>query len=417
MSGRPRITFVNQYYLPDVASSGQHLADLVDELARRGYEVEVLTSRSAYEGGRLAAPGREVRGRVTIRRLPSWGPRSRRTRHRLLDALIWHFFVLVWLTCHRRPVVVTLTSPPCVTVWGMWHSWLHGSRHVAWTMDLHPDVEFALGVLGRTSLPGRLLAFLDRLSLRRAHRVVALGPTQKRRLIEKGVRPGRITVVPIWPPGAPPASPVVDSSARTGAFEVLYSGNAGLPHRFEEVLEAASLLQARGIQIHFTFAGGGARRGSLEREAAERGLRNLSFESYLPLDMLTPRLLAADVHLVTLRPEMSGIAVPSKLQTALALSRPVAFVGGADAEAAVWLREAGGQAFGPGEGAALADFLEALAADPVRHAALAKAARTLYERRFRPGPACARMVEAITGRPAELSRSPARRSEREEVGA
>jgi colanic acid biosynthesis glycosyl transferase WcaI len=414
MNARPLVTLVNQYYLPDVASSGQHLADLVDELVRQGHPVEILTSRSAYEGGRLRAPTREVRGSVTIRRLPSWGPRSRRTRFRLLDALIWHFFVLVWLTFHARPIVVTLTSPPCLTVWGTWHAWLHGSRHVAWTMDLHPDVEFALGVLSRRSPVGRALAHLDRFSLRRAHRVIALGPTQKRLLVSKGVRPERVVVVPIWPSG-PSLSPAAEARSSERPLEVLYSGNAGLTHRFDEVLEAARRLQEKERPVRFTFAGGGALRPDLERLVAEERLHNVHFAGYMPLEAVPRRFSEADVHLVTLRPEMSGIAVPSKLQTALALGRPVIFVGGADAEAAIWLREGGGLVFGPGEGAALAAALEALASDAARRGALGREARALYERRFRKAPACLRMVEAVTGRPSAPERSPERQRGFQEV--
>ena len=39
------LLFVNQHYWPDVASTGQHLADLAEHLAAAGHEVSVLASR------------------------------------------------------------------------------------------------------------------------------------------------------------------------------------------------------------------------------------------------------------------------------------------------------------------------------------------------------------------------------------
>ena len=41
-----RILFINQYYWPDHASTAQHLTDLAESMAARGYECHVLCSRS-----------------------------------------------------------------------------------------------------------------------------------------------------------------------------------------------------------------------------------------------------------------------------------------------------------------------------------------------------------------------------------
>src|SRR3954454_14906 len=64
-----RLLLVNQHYYPEVASTGQHLTDLAEHLAREGYAVEVLTGRGKYVAGKMNAPAREVRNGVTIRRL------------------------------------------------------------------------------------------------------------------------------------------------------------------------------------------------------------------------------------------------------------------------------------------------------------------------------------------------------------
>ena len=45
---RPRVVILNQYYVPDVASTGHLLHELAVELAQLGFEVEVLTGRPSY---------------------------------------------------------------------------------------------------------------------------------------------------------------------------------------------------------------------------------------------------------------------------------------------------------------------------------------------------------------------------------
>jgi hypothetical protein len=59
-----RLRFLNRFYAPDVSATAQLLTDLAEDLAGRGEEVTVITSRLRYEepAARLPAsdhPGEE----------------------------------------------------------------------------------------------------------------------------------------------------------------------------------------------------------------------------------------------------------------------------------------------------------------------------------------------------------------------
>jgi hypothetical protein len=43
------LLFLNRFYAPDVSATAQLLTDLAEELARRGEEVTVITSRLRYD--------------------------------------------------------------------------------------------------------------------------------------------------------------------------------------------------------------------------------------------------------------------------------------------------------------------------------------------------------------------------------
>ncbi|MHC5024712.1 MAG: hypothetical protein ACYTGG_12540, partial [Planctomycetota bacterium] len=43
-----RVVILNQYYVPDVASTGHLLHELAEDLASRGVQVSVITSRPSY---------------------------------------------------------------------------------------------------------------------------------------------------------------------------------------------------------------------------------------------------------------------------------------------------------------------------------------------------------------------------------
>jgi len=66
----------------------------------------------------------------------------------------------------------------------------------------------------------------------------------------------------------------------------------------------------------------------------------VQFLPYQPEETLRFSLTAAHVHLVTLKPDMTGLSVPSKIYGILAAGRPVIFIGPEESEAASIVREA-----------------------------------------------------------------------------
>jgi glycosyltransferase involved in cell wall biosynthesis len=120
----------------------------------------------------------------------------------------------------------------------------------------------------------------------------------------------------------------------------LYSGNMGLGHRLGEFLAAARACEPR--EVLWCFLGGGARRGEVEAAMRAASGARLQLLPYVSPAELWASLAAADVHLVSLRREWQGLIVPSKLQAAFSVGRPVVFVGPEENEAAAWIRLSGG---------------------------------------------------------------------------
>jgi glycosyltransferase involved in cell wall biosynthesis len=387
-----RILFVNQFYWPDVASTGQHLTDLCEHLAAQGHEVRVLSSSGAYldTAGR-ALPRHEMRHGVEILRVPGLGFGQRTSLwRRVLEYAAFH------LQAARRvafgswaEVVVTLTTPPLLGLWGALAQKRRGRRHVAYVMDLHPDAEFALGLLRPKSPLGRLLERLNAWPLKRADRVVVLGAYMAARVLAKGAKREALCEIPVWTDGraVQPLSHAHNALRQrlgwNGRFVVLYSGNAGLVHRFDELYEAMERVYARNPAVLFAFVGGGPRRAEIEREVARRGLPNAEFHAYFPRASLGQSLPAADVHFLSLRQEQAGIAVPGKLYGAMASGRPVLFLGPERCESADTLRSSGaGFAFGYGQSLALSEAILTLAEQPNLCRQLGQAARQAFERQF-----------------------------------
>jgi glycosyltransferase involved in cell wall biosynthesis len=185
-------------------------------------------------------------------------------------------------------------------------------------------------VLDPRSLAGRMFAFVTRLTLCRSDAVIALGDTMAERLRAAGA--SKLVTIHNWADGAAIRSGAGNRAARRrewgweGKFVLLYSGNLGLAHEFDTILDAAEMLGDRQ-EVLFAFVGGGPRTEELRRAVRERSLDNVVFRPYVQRARLGESLAAGDVHLITLREGMPGLLVPSKIYGILAAGRPTIYVG------------------------------------------------------------------------------------------
>ena len=197
-----RILLINQFYLPDVAATGQLLADLAEELAQKGHKVHVLCSRRAYRGGDTIFPAKEIIKGVYVHRVSAtWFGRDH-----TLGKIIYYlsFYILAsWraLLLSKMDVCVSLSTPPFIALVGLMLRTFKGTRTVFWTMDLYPEVTFAFGVLKKKSFLYRLLARLSRYLYRTSSCIISLGEVMTDRLVEAGAPRNKITTVHNWAPG------------------------------------------------------------------------------------------------------------------------------------------------------------------------------------------------------------------------
>lgn len=383
-----KLLFLNRWYWPDHAATAQQLADLAEQLAAAGHEVEVLCSRRSYRGEAAPLPRSEEHAGVRVRRLRGLGPGGR--PRRALDYAFFHLQAALHLLLHGRDarVVIALTDPPALGLHGLALRLLTFGRvkSVVWCMDLLADAAEALGVVEPGSLGARLAHWPERLSLRGANAVVALGPCMRGRLEGHGVRPERIHEIGVWADGEevprtePGSGTLRKELGLEGRFVVMYSGNAGLVHDFDSTLEAMKRLRD-DERIRFVFAGGGPRLPELKAAAETNGLRNVSFLPYFPRERLGEALGLADAHLVTLRRGMEGVVVPCKLSGALAAGRPVLAVAPEGSTVTRVVRAAGaGFALPPEDAQGLVEALRRLAGEPALALAMGRRAREAFER-------------------------------------
>lgn len=328
-----RVTVLNQTFFPDVVSSGQHLADLASQLAERGHEVTVVTSRRAYDDPEKIFPKRETWRGVKVLRVFATGFGKSAKWRRAVDFatfLLSCCWRLLWL--RRQDLILAMTSPPLVSLIGACFARLRGSHFCYWIMDLNPDEALAAGWLASDSLAARLLEKCSRFSLRSASQIVVLDHFMRKRIAQKNIEPEKIDVIPPWSHDADVRydaegrSRFRKSNGLDGKFVIMYSGNHSPCHPLDTVLSAAKKL-AENRDIAFLFVGGGSQFAKVKQFALDHSLSNIVCLPYQPLSQLAGALSAADLHLVVMGSPFVGLVHPCKIYNILRIGTPLLYIG------------------------------------------------------------------------------------------
>lgn len=382
-----RVFFVNRFCHPDHSATSQMLSDLAAGLCEKGWAITMVASNQGYDspGTRLASQ-EQWRG-VDIERISGSGFGRGHLLGRLLDYLTFLFILpfVLFRIVRRGDLLVAKTDPPMVSVVVWLVAKMRGAVLVNWLQDLFPEVAVNLG----TPRVPRSLAWGLRLlrngSLRSASMNVAIGSRMAEYLLAQGALATRVRVIHNWAnEGAISPVPASRSDLRKtlglcDQFVVGYSGNLGRAHDVETLLDAAQRL-GDGQAIAFLIIGGGKGYADLQEGALQAKLSNMWFLPYQPLDSLSDSMAAADLHLVTLRPELEGQIVPSKFYGIAAAARPIGFIGDPDGEVARLVRRGEcGFCVQPGRGDLLARAIIELAADPERCRIQGSRARALLD--------------------------------------
>jgi glycosyltransferase involved in cell wall biosynthesis len=376
------------YFHPDDVVSARHFSEFAVALRRRGWQVEAWPCNRGCRDESVAYPLREEWEGVSVRRV--WRPGFRQARGvgRVLNAL-WMLAAWCGRACRKGPgtseVLVVGTDPVLSALVAILVRKLRPRVRIAhWCFDLYPEGPIAEGMISEGGWLARLLRRLLRAAYASCDVVADLGGCMRQRLEAYAPACRKVTLVP-WALAEPAEVAAPDPGTRRDLFGdaplgLLYSGNFGRAHTFQEFLDLARRL--RGAGVHCCFGVRGNRADEL-RAAVRPEDVNVSMAGFAPEAALTRRLAAADIHLVSLRPEWTGVVVPSKFFGSLAAGRPVIFAGSRESGIARWIDEYKvGWVLDEQSQDGVAAQLRALAADTGKLGALQRHCHHVYQKHF-----------------------------------
>ncbi|HLJ60623.1 MAG TPA: glycosyltransferase family 4 protein [bacterium] len=384
-----RVLLLTPHYLPEIRSVSVLMSQLADDLAAAGHTVTVLTPyppANMAEVEAVSVPAREARNGVRVLRIQvlpfvKVAPVVRALTHFTLAGAM----AAAGLREGRHDVMIAYSPPLTLAlaceILGRW--WR--APYVLNVQDVYPQTLIDLG-LARNRVVVAVLRWLERRAYRHAAAITVHSEGNHTLVAARGVPDGKITVVHNWIDTTETAPGPRDNQYRAefglrDAFVVLFAGVMGYAQDLAVIVEAASQLRDER-DVVFLLVGDGVRRQEAEGLVRARGLQNVRFAPFQPVERYPLLLNAADCCLATLQASVATPVVPSKIAGILAAARPVvaAFPEG-DARGLVEA-SGGGVCVAPGDAAALAAAIRRLARDPALGRSMGQAGRAYVEAHY-----------------------------------
>lgn len=302
--------------------------------AARGHEVTVVTCFPNFPEGKLFEGYRQrlyqvehVDG-VRVVRVPTVIFPNTGTVRRALDFasfMITGTFATFFVS---KPDIVVASSPQFLTAVAGWLAAAFRRKPFVFEVrDLWPDSISAVGAMRQGAIL-KLLGKLETFLYRRAVAVVTATDAFHRRLVRRGIDPGKIATIrngadlATFVPGEAPE--LRKSLGAEGKTVVSYIGTLGMAHGLEVLIDAAEQVSAENPNVLFVLVGTGAEKEHIRGRAAGRGLRNIVFVDKVPHKDILEYWRASDITLVLLRDShVFRDVVPSKIYEAIATGTPV----------------------------------------------------------------------------------------------
>ncbi|ABF42823.1 glycosyl transferase, group 1 [Candidatus Koribacter versatilis Ellin345] len=221
------------------------------------------------------------------------------------------------------PKLFIVAQPPFLSLLGYLQKKLMGRRYFLWIDDVWPDIIVGQKMREGSSWGIRLWAGFNRVTFRHAEHVFTLGPYMRDKVRQYVPENIPITIIPTWVdidsirPIPKEQNPFAAEHGLGDKLTVLYSGNLGLTHDIQSILEAARILRNE-VSLHFMIIGAGPQWDSIERSIKEHQDANVTLLPLQPIDVLPFSLATADIAIASLEQGIEGVSMPSKTYYSMA---------------------------------------------------------------------------------------------------
>jgi len=296
---------------------------IVNEFAQKFEDVVLIT-------GNVHEQGETLHKAIKVRKINKWKEEHGFSKVIVyLRALFVMWFLLI--TKYRKYEVFFISVPPMAYLLNI----ILPNRFSMLIWDVYPDV-FKITGMKETHPVYRIWSKLNRISFRKSFSLFTIGDKMAD-LLTNYVQREKIVIQPIWSifqnnnKVGRSENPFIKKHNLEKKFIVQYSGNIGLTHKVEVMIDLAEKMQQHK-NILFQIIGRGPRVAILKRMVASKKLPNCQFLPFQSDDMFPFSLSAANMGIVILDELTSKGSVPSKSYNLMSYGIPSLYIAASDSE-------------------------------------------------------------------------------------
>lgn len=340
-----RILLIGGNFYPEPTGIGKYNGEMIEWLARHGFDCTVVTTYPYYPHWKLQKPytkrwfwfNKEVRiaegenidgentSYITVYRCPHYVPENPNGKKRMLLDLSFAASSLLKITHlllkKKYDIVITVVPPFHLGLLGILYKRIKGAKFLYHVQDLQIEAARDLQMI-KSQRMIRSLFGMERYIMDQADLISSISDGMIRKIEEKSRK--EVQFFPNWS-NIELFHPIEDKAAlkRSFGFDakdqiILYSGAIGEKQGLHCIIEAALALRNKE-HFKFVICGSGPYKEKLMELAQRRNLGNVTFLPLQPLDLFNKFLNMADVHLILQKAGASDLVMPSKLTNILAV--------------------------------------------------------------------------------------------------
>lgn len=330
------ITFVINYFYPDLASTGQLMTDLCLNL-QDDFDITVIAGQPNYAGEKIKSKKTyEIDYLENIKviriNLPQVNKNSKASRIKYIVS----YFIKSLLILIKEPkpdLIYTISQPPVLGgLIGTIGKFIKRSKHIYNIQDFNPEQAMAVSYTKKEFI-FKWAKKVDKLNCQYSDCVIIVGNDMKKTLKNRFInqKTPLNVVINNWTNEGeilplskkePSINQFLINNGLENKFIIMYSGNIGLYYDLENIIKISDYFKGYK-DLAFVFIGEGAVKSQMQSYVESNNISNVHFLPYQAKEFIKYSLNAADVHLVVNQKGIKGVSVPSKIYGVMAAGKPI----------------------------------------------------------------------------------------------
>lgn len=326
------ILILCQYFYPEYVSSATLPYDTARKLTQHGYSVDVLTGYpKEYLKEKRKIYRNESVNNIQIKRVKYLSIGRKNKLGRLINYFSFTFAILLRLfSLKKYEYVYVYSNPPLLPYVAYLGNKLYGVKIVFVLYDIYPEMALYTNSIKNNSLIHKTMNKINDKIYKNVTQLIVLSQDMKEFVVNNRVIDAdRISVIENWYHKINKQDILLNNETmkfkkieKDDRFKIVYTGNLGIAQDSDFIIDFIKT-NRNNDKLSFIIAGHGNKMNELKHLADDLNFDNLHLFDFLHDDEYEKLLLLADLFLLSLKQELSGLASPSKLYSYLAAGKPI----------------------------------------------------------------------------------------------